>query len=291
MVAALNKFYVSSPALYEKDTSWEGFEWINCITPNACMLSYIRKTDDVKDMLVVVANFADARQEFRVGVPCEGKYREVFNTDDSAYGGCGILNKHVCDAMEMEWDGKPYAIDMVSAPLSISIFSYMPYTKEEKAEITRRRAEEKRLAKEAEERRLAKEEAERTAQAAAEAREQAKKAAAEAKELARRAAAEARESAKAAEVLEKAAEAAAQKLQELTKKPKTAAKKSASDGKAESKEASGVKAGSKVGGRKSPSDKKAGSKGKTSVKKSAAVGTDEIKTTDGKMAENIAENK
>ena len=227
MVAALNKFYQSSPALYQKDHSWEGFEWINCITPNACMLSYIRKTDDVNEMLVIVANFADARQEFRVGVPCEGKYKEVFNTDDMAYGGSGILNREVCDTVETEWDGKPYAIDMVSAPLSISIFSYTPYTREEKAEIERRREEERRLAKEEEERRLAREEAERTAQEAVEAKEQAKKAAAEAKELAKRAAAQARESAKAAEILEKKAQAAAEKLQELTKKPRTAVKKAA----------------------------------------------------------------
>ena len=225
MVAALNLFYVSSPALYEKDTSWEGFEWINCITPNACMLSYVRKGSDVKDMLVVVANFADAKQEYRVGVPCEGKYKEVFNTDDTAYGGSGILNKDICDTIETEWDGKPYAIDMVSAPLSISIFSYTPYTKEEKAEIERKRAEELRLAKEAEERRLAKEEADRTAQEAAEAKERAKRAAQEARELAKRAAQQAKESAKTAELLEKKAQAAAEKLQELTKKPRVAAKK------------------------------------------------------------------
>lgn len=225
MVAQLNKLYTSSPALYRKDTSWDGFEWINCITPNACMLSYIRKTEDVGDMLVVVANFADVRQEFRVGVPFEGKYKEVFNTDDAAYSGDGIVNKDICDAMETEWDGKPYAIDMVSAPLSISIFSYTPYTKEEKAEIDRRRAEERRLAREEEERRLAREEADRTAQEAAEAREEAKKAAAEAKELARRAAAQAREREKLAELLEKKAQAAEEKLQELTKKSKNAPKK------------------------------------------------------------------
>ncbi|MDE7429939.1 MAG: alpha amylase C-terminal domain-containing protein, partial [Lachnospiraceae bacterium] len=200
MVAALNQFYVSSPALYEKDTSWEGFEWINCITPNACMLSYVRKGSDVKDMLVVVANFADAKQEFRVGVPCEGKYREVFNTDHEDYGGSGILNPGIFDALEMEWDGKPYAIDMVSAPLSISIFSYTPYTKEEKAKIERKRAEERRLAREAEERRLAKEEADRTAQEAAEAKEQAKRAAQEAREQAKRAAAEVKEREKTAEL-------------------------------------------------------------------------------------------
>ena len=280
LVAALNKLYVTCPALYEKDTSWEGFEWINCITPNACMLSYIRKTDNVKDMLVVVANFADARQEFRVGVPCEGKYQEVFNTDDLEYGGSGIVNTAVCDALEMEWDGKPYAIDMVSAPLSISIFSYTPYTKEEKEKIERRRAEERRLAKEAEERRLAEEEAERTAQAAAEAREQAKRAAAEAKELAKRAAAEAKESAKAAEVLERAAEAAAQKLQELTQRPKTAEKKPASDTKAEAEP--DVKAGAKRG-RKKAADTKTAVKpsAKRTASKKSAAGKNEAGKTDG----------
>ena len=173
-------------------------------------------------MLVVVANFADAKQEFRVGVPCKGKYREVFNTDDESFGGSGILNRGICDAIETEWDGKPYAIDMVSAPLSISIFSYTPYTKEEKAEIERKRAEERRLAKEAEERRLAKEEADRTAQEAAEAKEQAKRAAQEAKELAKKAAAEVKAREKAAALLVKKAEEAAQKLQALTEQQKTA---------------------------------------------------------------------
>lgn len=219
MVADLNRLYSSKPALYAKDTSWEGFEWINCITPNACMLSYIRKTDNADDMLVVVANFADVRQEFRVGVPCEGKYREIFNTDDKSYGGSGCINKKVCETLDMEWDGKPCAIDMVSAPLSISIFSYTPYTEAEKMEIEKKRAEVRRKAQEAEARRLAQEEAEQTARAAAEAKELAKQAAAEARELAKRAAAEAKERAKTAEALVKKAEEAALKLQKLTEKP------------------------------------------------------------------------
>lgn len=222
MVADLNRLYTSKPALYAKDTSWEGFEWINCITPNACMLSYIRKTDNADDMLVVVANFADVRQEFRIGVPCEGKYKEIFNTDDKSYGGSGCINNKVCETLDMEWDGKPCAIDMVSAPLSISIFSYTPYTEAEKVELEKKRAEERRKAQEAEARRLAKEEAEQTARAAAEAKELAKQAAAEAKELAKRAAAEAKERAKTAEALVKKAEEAALKLQKLTEKPEPA---------------------------------------------------------------------
>ena len=237
LVADLNKLYRSMPALYEKDTSWDGFEWINCITPNACMLSYMRKAGKPEDMLVVVANFADVRQEFRVGVPYEGKYREIFNTDDRTYGGSGCVNKKECEALEMEWDGKPFAIDMVSAPLSISIFSYTPYTEEEKAEIEKKRAEERRKAKEAEERRLAKEEAEQTAKAAAEAKELARQATAEAKELAKRAAAEAKERAKTADALMKKAEEAALKLQKLTERQEASQEAENTDKKACSEEA------------------------------------------------------
>lgn len=278
MVADLNKLYVSQPALHVKDTSWEGFEWINCITPNACMLSYIRKTDKTDDMLVVVANFADVRQEFRVGVPFEGKYKEIFNTDDRIYGGSGCVNKKACETKEMEWDGKPYAIDMVSASLSISIFSYTPYTEEEKAEIEKKRAEERRKAKEAEERRLAKEEAEQTAKAAAEAKELAKQAAAEAKELAKRAAEEARQRAKAADEMVKKAEAAALKLQKLTQRqePQTADVKK-EDSSSEKKETVAKK----------PASRETSSAKKTSTAKKAAA---EKKTT-GKTVKKASAGK
>lgn len=219
LVADMNNLYTTKPALYAKDTSWEGFEWINCITPNACMLSYLRKTDKPEESLVVVANFADAKQEFRVGVPYEGKYCEILNTDAAIYGGNGIVNKKECRTIEMEWDGKPYAIDMVSAPLSISIFSYTPYTPQEKAEIERVRAEELRRAKEEEERKAAKEAADVIA-----------KEAAEAKRLAKIAEAEAKERAKAAEELIKKAQEAEARLHKIEaeqERRKAAVKKTA----------------------------------------------------------------
>ena len=207
LVADVNKLYTSKPALYAKDTSWEGFEWINCITPESCMLSYVRKDGRPENMLVVVANFADVKQDFRVGVPCEGKYTEILNTDAKIYGGSGEIDNKTCNTIEMEWDGKPYAIDLVSAPLSVSIFSYTPYTPEEKAEIERVRAEELRKAKEAEERRIAEEAAKAIAQEAAEARRLAKIAAAEAKERAKEADEMVRRAKEAADKLKKITEA------------------------------------------------------------------------------------
>ena len=137
------------------------------------------------------------------------------NTDDKSYGGEGIVNKNVCNTTETEWDGRPYAIDMVSAPLSVSIFSYTPYTAEEKAEIDRIRAEEIRKAKEAEERRLAKEAADAIAREAEEARK-----------LAKAAAEEAKERAKIADEMLKRAQEAAAKLQKIMEAQEKNAQKS-----------------------------------------------------------------
>lgn len=206
LVADLNKLYTTLPALYKKDDSWEGFEWINCITPQECMLSYIRKADKEEETLIVVANFANAKQEFTVGVPYEGKYKEILNTDATAYGGSGTVNAKEKQTIDKEWDGKPFAIEMVSAPLSISIFAYTPYTPEEKAAIDKAKAEAIRKAKEEEEKRAAEEAARITAIEAKEAKEAARKAMKEAEEKA------------------KAANEAAERLKKITEKEKTKAK-------------------------------------------------------------------
>lgn len=176
LMADLNQLYRETPAMYVKDDSWEGFEWINCITPQACMLSYLRKAQKTEDTLVVVANFANIRQDFTIGVPYEGKYREILNTDAKAYGGSDMVNSEVKETIEKEWDGKPYAIEMVSAPLSLSIFAYTPYTPEEKAAIEKAKAEAIRKAKEEAERKAAEEEVRVTALEAKAAKEAAKKA-------------------------------------------------------------------------------------------------------------------
>ena len=137
----LNFLYKEKPALYAKDTSWEGFEWINCISPEKCMLAYIRKADKPEDTLLVVANFAGIEQEFTVGVPYEGKYKELLNTDNKIYGGQGSRAARAQNVNEGEVDGRPYSVQIKMAPLSLVIYSYIPYTKKEKAEIEKRKAQ------------------------------------------------------------------------------------------------------------------------------------------------------
>ncbi len=186
LVRDLNALYKEKPALYAMDTRPEGFEWINCISPEKCMVSFLRKTDKIKETLVVVANFANLEQEFTIGVPYEGKYKEVLNTDAKCYGGLGRVNGQAVFVEEEETDAKPYSFKMTSAPLSVSIFSYVPYTAKEKQMIAKKKARLEAEAK-AEKARLeaeqakadalkAKEEAERAMRQAAEAEARAKEA-------------------------------------------------------------------------------------------------------------------
>ena len=149
-VKALNHLYTSAPALSVKDTSWDGFEWIDCISANDCTLSFVRKGQKDADMLLVVVNFANVeRKGFQVGVPLNGKYKEILNSDAKEFGGQGRINPRIKTASEEEWDGREYSIKLTQAPLSVSIFSYQPDTKEELKEIAKKKAEKARKEKEA----------------------------------------------------------------------------------------------------------------------------------------------
>jgi 1,4-alpha-glucan branching enzyme len=132
MIKRLNGIYYKYPALHAYDDSDSGFEWINVMASDECMLAFVRKTDNDDEMLVVVANMAGVDREFEIGVPADGRYLEVFNSDDISYGGTGTLNEGRKEARRKEMDGRPYSIDLKMAPVSLSIFTFTPYTEQEK---------------------------------------------------------------------------------------------------------------------------------------------------------------
>lgn len=126
-VKALNTLYRSEKALYEKDFSPEGFEWINCISANENILVFLRKTDRVEDTLLVVCNFAPVlHEDYKIGVPYPGKYKEIFNSENKAFGGSGDVNPRLKVAKKDECDGRENSMRIKAAPLGVSVFRYMP---------------------------------------------------------------------------------------------------------------------------------------------------------------------
>lgn len=129
MMGRLNEIYKTYPAMHKLDGSWQGFEWINCMYASASMLSFLKKTEKEEETLLVVINFANAAQDFKVGVPFKGSFTEIFNTDDVQFAGRGEVNGDVKVAAEDESDGRDYSIWVHMAPLSAAIFEYKPEEK------------------------------------------------------------------------------------------------------------------------------------------------------------------
>lgn len=122
-IADLNHLYKKQPALYEKQFSQEGFEWINYSDHQNAVISFIRKGNNHKDDVVVVCNFTQIiRPNYRIGQPRKGKLTEIFNSDAIIYGGSGVVNSKKIAIEAMPYDGRDYSAELTLAPLSVSVF-------------------------------------------------------------------------------------------------------------------------------------------------------------------------
>lgn len=124
LVKDLNKLYKSEKAMFELDDDPDGFEWINGIAAEECYLTYLRKGKNPEDTLLILANFSGVEREITTGVPYEGKYKEILNTDDVKYGGNGVVNVRIKRSENMECDTRPQSVTVKVAPLSVSILKY-----------------------------------------------------------------------------------------------------------------------------------------------------------------------
>ena len=122
---ALLHLYRSCPALYRDDFKTEGFEWINCLEWEKNLLVFLRKTEKEEDTLLVVCNFSNVvYEDYQVGVPYPGKYKEISNSDSAVYGGAGNVNLRVKMSRDQECDERKQSIKIKVPPLGISIFQY-----------------------------------------------------------------------------------------------------------------------------------------------------------------------
>ncbi len=122
-VKELNELYKTEPALYELDSSPEGFSWINCNSANTSLLSYIRKGKKESDTLLIICNFTPMEHKaYKLATPSGGRWQEIFSSDNSRYGGEGRNNKTVKQAKKAECDGQEHYISITVPPLSISVF-------------------------------------------------------------------------------------------------------------------------------------------------------------------------
>lgn len=123
VITALNSLYKSEPALYEKQFSPEGFEWINYSDHENAVMTYIRKGNDAKNDLIVICNFTPVvRENYRIGIPRKGELTEIFNSDAKLFGGSGVQQNGKLKVEATPYDGRDYSIALTLSPLAISVF-------------------------------------------------------------------------------------------------------------------------------------------------------------------------
>ena len=80
--------YRKYPAMYEQDSDWNGFEWINADDADRSIYSFVRKSKNGKNSLLFVCNMTPvARDDYRVGVPKKGTYHLLLNSNEARFGG------------------------------------------------------------------------------------------------------------------------------------------------------------------------------------------------------------
>ncbi len=122
IVKDLNKIYREYPALYEKQFSSEGFQWIDYGDHENSVLTYIRKGHDRKNDLIIACNFTPVnRENYKIGVPKAKKYTQIFSSDNTKYGGSGVMNVNI-KTSKKEWHGHANSIEINIPPLGVVIF-------------------------------------------------------------------------------------------------------------------------------------------------------------------------
>ncbi len=121
----LNRLLRSEPALYQLDTVPAGFEWVDANDTDHSVLTWLRKGVDARDEVLVACNFTPVpRYDYLVGVPRAGVWRELLNTDASAYGGSGLGNLGGAATTAIPWHGRAQALNLVLPPLAVVVLRH-----------------------------------------------------------------------------------------------------------------------------------------------------------------------
>jgi 1,4-alpha-glucan branching enzyme len=120
LVCDLNALYRSQPALHQVDFEWQGYEWLELHDWENSVIAFLRRAKDPSDAIVVVCNFTPViRDQYRIGVPSGGYYREILNTDSEIYGGSHVGTQGGAWGSPEPHAGRPFHVSLRLPPLGV----------------------------------------------------------------------------------------------------------------------------------------------------------------------------
>lgn len=124
-VKELLKAYRKYPALYEFDSSWDGFEWMNADDKDNSVYSFVRKASTGKNSLLFVLNMTPMKREkYRVPVPAVKKYKLLLNSDEERFGGFGNEVPAEIMAENVPWHYQEQSIEVDLPPYAALVFVF-----------------------------------------------------------------------------------------------------------------------------------------------------------------------
>ena len=118
LVRDLNRLYASEPALHQRDCEPNGFQWTVSDDRANSVFSFVRYAANNPPVLVVSNMTPVPRYGYRIGVPLDGAWREIFNSDSEFYGGSNIGNQGQVMAQAFAAHGQPYSVEIILPPLA-----------------------------------------------------------------------------------------------------------------------------------------------------------------------------
>jgi 1,4-alpha-glucan branching enzyme len=119
LVRDLNRLYRSEPALYELDSDPAGFWWLEPNDADNNVLAFARQSRDAQRVVVFAANLSPvSRENYRLGLPRSGRWREAINTDSSFYGGSDVGNLGGVQPEPIPWHNQTFSAEVTLPPLA-----------------------------------------------------------------------------------------------------------------------------------------------------------------------------
>jgi 1,4-alpha-glucan branching enzyme len=117
LVRDLNAAYRRTPALWTQDTTPAGFRWINSEDAANNVFAFLRLAPDGTALACVLNLSGGPHDNYRVGLPHAGTWREILNTDAHGYGGSGVGNEGAVHTEPVPWNNLPVSASLRLPPL------------------------------------------------------------------------------------------------------------------------------------------------------------------------------
>ncbi|MDR2405204.1 MAG: 1,4-alpha-glucan branching protein GlgB [Deltaproteobacteria bacterium] len=122
-VRDLNHLYLNEPALYQLDYDWRGFEWVDFRDSDSSIISFMRHGNNPNDSIFFVFNFTPVvRENYRIGVPTPGFWKELINSDSDIYGGANVGHGGGVHTDPIGAHGRAQSLNLTLPPLGFIAF-------------------------------------------------------------------------------------------------------------------------------------------------------------------------